>query len=314
MKIPLSSRLNTVYEKAVANLPASALEILQKCLDGDDFCGVIPASDVHYIADATGGKIDRVMLDLLGVASWHAKPLISNFRVGAVAQGVSGSLYLGANAEFPNEALSFCVHAEQAAVINAWVHGESGLKTLAITHPPCGYCRQFLYELGEAPKLIILWPDGPELVLADLLPYAPGPQTLGFKGRLLESEDNKLALIGPSDDSVVLAALSAANMSYAPYTKSYSGVALLTSDGRIYEGPYVENASFNPSLSPMEAALAQLNLCGHAYHEIEQAVLVEVQNARCSQVDAARSVLKSISPITLTIVQAFLPAKLGGGT
>ena len=47
--------------------------------------------------------------------------------VGAVALGLSGALYAGANLEFLGQSLSLSVHAEQAAVYNAWVHGEAGV-------------------------------------------------------------------------------------------------------------------------------------------------------------------------------------------
>jgi cytidine deaminase len=40
-----------------------------------------------------------------------------------------GNLYLGANMEFPNEALSLCVHGEQSAVNHALIQGETGLQS-----------------------------------------------------------------------------------------------------------------------------------------------------------------------------------------
>jgi cytidine deaminase len=112
----------------------------------------------------------------------------------------------------------------------------------------------------------------------------------------------------PSDDPVALAALSAANMSYAPYSKGYAGVALLTPDGQIYSGPYAENVAFNPSISPMEAALARLNMCGRMYQDISQAALVEAQGSPCSQVDVTRNLLRSVSQVELAVIYARKPS------
>src|SRR5436305_3485667 len=104
-----------------------------------------------------------------------AVPPISNFYVGVVALGTSGNIYYGANYEFPGEALSFTVHAEQAAVVNAMAHGETGLQTIAVSAAPCGYCRQFLNELTTASTLQILMPDREPMLLSSLLPAAFGP-------------------------------------------------------------------------------------------------------------------------------------------
>ena len=63
---------------------------------------------------------------------------------------MSGNLYFGANYEFPGQALSFTVHAEQAATMHAISFGETGIDLLAVSAAPCGYCRQFLNELTTA--------------------------------------------------------------------------------------------------------------------------------------------------------------------
>jgi len=43
---------------------------------------------------------------------------------------------------------------------------------------------------------------------------------------------------------------------YTPYTGCTSGVAIITSAGKVYSGGYVESAAFNPSLTPFHAAWA----------------------------------------------------------
>eukprot|EP00983_Pelagomonas_calceolata_P106319 1159220-Pelagomonas_calceolata.AAC.12 len=53
-----------------------------------------------------------------------------------------------------------------------------------------------------------------------------------------------------------LAKIPSTAQCYAPYTECVSGVAILTSEGKVYSGGYVESAAFNPSLTPFHAAWA----------------------------------------------------------
>jgi cytidine deaminase len=116
-----------------------------------------------------------------------------------------------------------------------------------------------------------------------------------------------------SNDPLILAALQAANKSYAPYSQDYSGTALLTTDGKIYTGQYAENAAFNPSMSPLQSALAQMNVGGNLYQDIKRAVLVErlPSASLCSQLDTTRSLLKSVSKVKLEVVYLAKKAKVG---
>jgi cytidine deaminase len=235
---------------------------------------------------------------LLAQAAAFAKPPISNFRVGAAARGGSGKTYLGANLEFAGEALSFTVHAEQSAVVSAWMGGETAIDVVATSAPPCGYCRQFLNELVTAADLTIVMP-GQERKLSELLPQSFGPRDLGVTTGLLAPVANGLAI--DEEDDLARAALAAANMSYAPYSKACAGVALRTHAGAIVSGPYAENAAFNPSLSPLEAALSQLNMSGGAWSDIAEAVLVEAEAMHTS---ATRTVLAAIGSAPLRVIRA----------
>ncbi len=268
----------------------------------DKFKGVILAENAQIIATSLQQPVEELMLKLLPLASLYARPPISKFKVGAVSRGESGNLYLGANLEFIGQALSMSVHAEQAAVNNAWLNGEIGLSSIAINYLPCGYCRQFLNELLTAASLKILLPTQPIKRLTDLLPEPFSPSDLGIKGGLMQTENHQLQLQRSGNDSVILAALSAANKSYAPYSKGYSGVALLTTDGTIYTGHYAENVAFNPSMSPLQSALSQLNLGGNIYQDIQRVVLVESLASKCSQIDVSRNVLNSVCNVVLEVV------------
>lgn len=235
---------------------------------------------------------------LLAQVAKFAKPPVSNFKVGAVAVGRSRKMYAGANIEFAGEALSFTVHAEQAAVVNAWMGGETAIDIVATSAAPCGYCRQFLNELVTARELKIVI-NREELTLAELLPHSFGPRDLGVDGGLLTPIDNALTI--DENDDVARAALAAANMSYAPYSKAFAGVALRTHAGEIVAGPYAENAAFNPSLSPLEAALSQLNLAGGDWSDIAEAVLVQATDLHTS---ATRTVLSAIGGAPLRVIAA----------
>jgi cytidine deaminase len=267
--------------------------------------GSIPAAEVARFLRSSGMTIDELMLALIPEAQKFALPPISKFFVGAVALGTSGSLYFGANYEFVGEALSFTVHGEQAATANAIAHGEIGMQMLAVSAAPCGYCRQFLYELTTASTLLILLPKTPPAFLTSLIPDAFGPADLNVQAALMSPQSHGLTLSSGAGDPVVHAALEAANASYAPYTFDYAGVALKTRDGSIFTGSVAENAAFNPSMSPLEAAVVSLVISGgKSYGDIVDAVLVETADSKASQAAATRAVLEAISKVTLRAYQA----------
>jgi len=270
--------------------------------------GAIPAAEVAAFLASSGMTIEELMLALIPQAQTFARPPISNFFVGAVAQGASGSLYFGANYEFVGQALSFTVHGEQAATAHAIANGETGLQRLAVSAAPCGYCRQFLYELTTAATLQILLPNTPATLLTNLIPDAFGPKDLGVTAALMSPQAHGLVLPPDLQDPVARAALAAANSSYAPYTKGFAGAALKTSDGSLFTGSVAENAAFNPSLSPLEAAVVSLVISGgKTYSEIVDAVLVEVVDSPASQIAATRAVLEAISPVPLRVCHASAP-------
>lgn len=265
--------------------------------------GFLPARDVAKFV--TGDMTtEQFMLDLIPLAKTLAIPPISNFFVGVVALGASGNLYFGANYEFPGHALSFSIHGEQAATVQALSNGETGIAMLAISAAPCGYCRQFLNELTSASTLKIVLPDTPATSLTSLLPAAFGPTDLGVDAGLMSPQSHDLKLEIAADD-VAQAALDAANHSYAPYSASYAGVALKTSDGGIFAGSVAENAAFNPSMSPLEAAIVRLVISGgQTYADIVDAVLVEVRDAKASQAGVTREILASITSVPLRVFEA----------
>jgi cytidine deaminase len=259
-----------------------------------------------------------LMVLLLPLAILYSIAPISKFRVGAVAKASANSagdecdLYLGANIEFASQALGHTVHAEQAATMNAWQQGATKLHSIAVPTAPCGYCRQFLYELEGRDALMIITPgEGPRGFrssrLVELLPEAFGPLDLENKAGLMSASNvgHRFTLKADVKDPVILEALSAANWSYAPYTNSVAGCAIQASDGRIYRGPYIENAAFNPSLSPLQTAISSMNMGGLAQGTtITRAVLVEKPGV-CGQRAITELLLRSFAPdVSLDYFQA----------
>ncbi len=313
------------WTKAVNNFPESVRTDIDRIWDNQ---GCMPADAVERVCGILMAEIGTLMMQLLPIAQQYAVVPVSHFQVGAVAAGMpipgTGwcSLYLGANFEFTYAALSFTVHAEQSATNNAWLQGEPGLQALAISAAPCGYCRQFLYELVTAKQLNILLPNDPSnplsyssTPLTTFLPDAFGPGDLNVKGGMMEPalcNHNLVLDAGPITDPVIVAALKAACGSYAPYktdlSNGYAGVAVQLVDGTIYTGRYAENAAYNPSLSPLESALSFMNMNqpGTATRKVNRCVLVEVPTL-CSQLSATKSVLNAYAlGVSLEYYQASL--------
>jgi cytidine deaminase len=285
----LRSRLPNFSERSRA--------LLRQVLEDPNFSGRISASAVDAVAKSENAGLDDVMLRLLPLARSYSRAPISNFFVGAVAHGASGSFYLGANIEIPGQCLGFAVHAEQSALSNAYLNSEQSVTSLGVVGgAPCGHCRQFMEEISPTGEILILIPNRPPAKLASILPAAFGPAALGATQGALPVRKANLALIGGTSDALTTAALDAACRSYAPYSKSPAGVAIRMSGGRIFQGCYIENVAFNPSLSPLQTALVQLIAAGQAYSEISAVTLVEVQGAKISQRAVTETVLSALAP------------------
>jgi cytidine deaminase len=280
---------------------------LADVLTAPGFRGVVRTDDAQAALASVADDPLRLMLDLVPAAAALAAPAISGYAVGAVLQGEPapgapiGPLYLGANMEFPGQALSFSTHAEQSAVVNAWAAGEARPVALAVSAPPCGYCRQFLSETTTGCGLVVALPGRDPALLADYLPGAFGPADLGVTTALLEPQHHALVLADPTDDPVTVAALDAARRSYAPYTSTFAGVAVQTASGAVHAGRYAENAAYSPSMSPLQAALALARLAGESPGDVRRAVLAQTRRAPADQRAATAAVLDAIGTVALEV-------------
>ena len=294
------------FEHLVESFPEEARRYVRAIPAND---GKLTAAQSKAIMEIMEIEEEALMVLLLPVASVYSIAPISNFRVGAVAKASVNparseyDLYLGANIEFTGQALSHTVHAEQAAFVNAWLQGAIKLHSIAVPIAPCGHCRQFLYELEGRNTLMIITPgEGPSgfrsTRLVELMPEAFGPSDLKKTAGLMAAlnDGHGLTLKVDVKDPLVLEALSAANRSYAPYSNGMAGCAIQTNDGRIYGGPYVENAAFNPSLPPLQTAVSSMKMGGLAQERtITRVVLVEKPCAS-GQRAVTEMVLRSFAP------------------
>jgi cytidine deaminase len=287
----------TMISSALKSLPSvAAREALVPTIEDAKFRGVIPHLEANRMAEQAHMTMAELMLALVPFAQAYAQPAISDYFVGAVAQGATTqSLYFGANMEFAGAALSFTTHAEQSATTNAWLNGEQGLIRLAVSAAPCGYCRQFLHEVSTAAKLVVLLTEGSSGLLTSFLPDAFGPGNLGVTAALMSQEAHGLMLDASSQDPLILSALAAANACYAPYTKSYAAVAVGTRSGAIYDGRLAETAAYSPSMSPLESALVMWNFGDRDVDRVGRVALVQINGAVADQTSATAALVASLA-------------------
>ena len=102
----------------------------------------------------------------------------SKFRVGAALEDTSGRVHTGCNVENATYGLTLC--AERVAVFKAVSEGARGFRRIAIAAdtdtltPPCGACRQILWEFcGDIEILLVnLRGKSETLRLKELFPRA----------------------------------------------------------------------------------------------------------------------------------------------
>lgn len=282
--------------KLLPKFTEKSRSILRRLLADPNYSGQIPPTDAAAMVQAEGSPVETLMVNLLPFAQSYSRAPISNFYVGVVVRGASGALYTGANIEIPGQCLGFAVHAEQSALSNAYMHGEQAVTALAVGGAPCGHCRQFINEMAPDGDILILIPQKDPMKLSMILPDAFGPAALGMKHGAFPIQGNDLLLTSNPTDPLTMMALDAARKAYSPYSKSPSGVAIQSSKGRSYKGSYIENVAFNPSLSPLQVAVAAMIAAGEPYSNISGVTLVEELGAKISQKPVTETVLGAIAP------------------
>ncbi len=106
----------------------------------------------------------------------HAVAPYSGFAVGAALEAEDGTIITGCNVENATYGLTVC--AERVAMFTALAAGHRRFRAVAVVAeaatptPPCGACRQILWEFGGNLEVILanLDRETARYRLADLLP------------------------------------------------------------------------------------------------------------------------------------------------
>ncbi len=220
----------------------------------------------------------ELALKCLPVAACYSQTPVSKFNVGAIAIGESNTFYFGANQEYSQLAIAQTVHAEQSAVSNAWHNGEKSVTDIIVNYTPCGHCRQFLNELNTCETLKIHLPHSQNNLLHSYLPDSFGPKDLNIESRIFDQKNHNFTFNAKNE--LEQTALNALNQSHAPYSESYSSVAIELENGKMVAARYGENAAFNPSMMPLQSAMnfILLNFKDDEKSAIKKVLLLEKQS------------------------------------
>jgi cytidine deaminase len=88
----------------------------------------------------------------------------SKFKVGAAVQGLDGGIHTGCNVENATYGLTIC--AERVAIFKGISEGSRRFKRVAVATdteqltPPCGACRQILWEFCGDVEIVLVNPRG----------------------------------------------------------------------------------------------------------------------------------------------------------
>ncbi len=102
----------------------------------------------------------------------------SNFKVGAAVETEGGDIYTGCNVESASYGLTVC--AERVAIWKGISRGEKRFARIAVVvdtaelTPPCGVCRQIIWEFcGNVPVILSNLNGRSEVIMmGELLPRA----------------------------------------------------------------------------------------------------------------------------------------------
>ena len=89
----------------------------------------------------------KTLLEAAERATENAYAPYSDVRVGAALLAEDGRIFTGCNVE--NASFGATVCAERVALFSAIAQGVRTFRAIAVTHTPCGICRQTLAEFGD---------------------------------------------------------------------------------------------------------------------------------------------------------------------
>lgn len=280
----IKMRPQTTMQQALSNMPPIMALILRVHFRAGGWLGPLSLTreEVADITSATKMVTREIMVPLLGVASAMAQIPGEGNHIGAVVEGESGNLYVGAPYAWAGPGIKFSAHGVQTAILSAVHHGEKKLKTIMVESAPCACCRQFLRELHAWQGIKILYAsDGPKSLqkgaIADIEFSSVGLRLDGVKERLLDEYPRQLALSKSDNNDLINIAADAASKAYAPYSQNNAGVAVKTKSGVVYEGRYIESRISIVGVTAIESALFNMIMCGDKFENIKEILLVETR-------------------------------------
>jgi cytidine deaminase len=108
--------------------------------------------------------MDDPLLSAALAARRHAFAPFSKFQVGAALEDIDGRIHTGCNVENATYGLTLC--AERVAVFKAISEGARKFRRIAVAAdtedltPPCGACRQILWEFCQDIEILLVNPRG----------------------------------------------------------------------------------------------------------------------------------------------------------
>jgi cytidine deaminase len=129
---------------------------------------------------------DATLIEAAREAREHAHAAFSKFKVGAALETADGQVIGGCNIENATYGLTIC--AERVAMFKALSEGHRRFVRIAIIAdtdaptPPCGACRQILWEFGGDLQVLLANLKEPKghFQLKDLLPLPFDARLLGI--------------------------------------------------------------------------------------------------------------------------------------
>ena len=134
------------------------------------------------------------LIEAARAARERARAPFSGFKVGAAIEVSDGRVFTGCNVENASYGLTIC--AERVAIFKALSEGAERFTRVAVVAdtgnptPPCGACRQILWEYAGDVEVILanLGGETSRYRMADLLP-------LPFDVRLLQEDGAKTGAV-----------------------------------------------------------------------------------------------------------------------
>jgi len=137
----------------------------------------------------------RQLIDAAEAARRNAHAPYSGFPVGAALRAADGTVFPGCNVEISSYGLTMC--AERVALFAARAAGAESFEMLAVVGPgdggnptpPCGACRQVIWDLAGDIPLYLATPDGRVDCrrASELLPHPFGPEHLADTADAVET-------------------------------------------------------------------------------------------------------------------------------